>query len=289
MIKKSFEARAKINLGLEILFKRPDGFHEIKSIMQSICLSDTLEIELLEGSGIELETLGTEDIKTEDNLVFRAAELFLRECGKKFALKMRLIKRIPQMAGLGGGSSDAACTLKALNELSNFPLSDKELFSLASKLGSDVTFFLSEGTALVSGRGEIIASLGTLPRFFLLIAMPRFRSSTKELYSRFNKEEVSDIIEIGALVKLLDKQKYEEFFLSLKNRFEDLLTAEDAAEVLSLKEMFLKTGALGASLSGSGSAVFGVYPNEDNLNSAFEKLSGEISELYKTAFYTNFI
>ncbi|MGI6463285.1 MAG: 4-(cytidine 5'-diphospho)-2-C-methyl-D-erythritol kinase [Candidatus Scatomorpha sp.] len=289
MIKKSFEARAKINLGLEILFKRPDGFHEIKSIMQSICLSDTLEIELLEGSGIELETLGTEDIKTEDNLVFGAAELFLRECGKKFALKMRLIKRIPQMAGLGGGSSDAACTLKALNELSNFPLSDKELFSLASKLGSDVTFFLSEGTALVSGRGEIIESLGTLPRFFLLIAMPRFRSSTKELYSRFNKEKVSDTIEIGALVKLLDKQKYEEFFLSLKNRFEDLLTAGDAAEVLRLKEMFLKTGALGASLSGSGSAVFGVYPNEDCLNSAFEKLSGEISELYKTAFYTNFI
>jgi len=130
MIKKSFEARAKINLGLEILFKRTDGFHEIKSIMQSICLSDTLEFELKEGNSIELETLGDEKIKTEENLVFRAAELFLRECGKNFALKMRLIKRIPQMAGLGGGSSDAACTLKALNELSGFPLSDEELFSV---------------------------------------------------------------------------------------------------------------------------------------------------------------
>ena len=289
MIKKSFEARAKINLGLEILFKRTDGFHEIKSIMQSICLSDTLEFELKEGNSIELETLGDEKIKTEENLVFRAAELFLRECGKNFALKMRLIKRIPQMAGLGGGSSDAACTLKALNELSGFPLSDEELFSLASKLGSDVPFFLSGGTALVSGRGEIIESLSALPKFFLLIAMPRFCSSTKEMYSRFNKEEVSDIIEISALVKLLDKQRYKDFFSSLKNRFEDLLTAEDVAEVLRLKEMFLKTGALGASISGSGSAVFGVYPNEDCSNSAFEKLSGEISELYKTAFYTNFI
>ena len=289
MIKKSFEARAKINLGLEILFKRPDDFHEIKSIMQSICLSDTLEIELSEGNCIEFELLGDDNIKTEESLVFRAAELFLKESGKNFALKMRLIKRIPQMAGLGGVSSDAACTLKALNELSNFPLSDEKLFSLAMSLGSDVPFFLNEGTALISGRGEIIESLSALPKFFLLIAMPRFCSSTKEMYSRFNKEKVSDTIEIGASIRLLDERKYEDFFSSIKNRFEDLLTAEEAAEVLRLKEKFLKMGALGASLSGSGSAVFGVYSDEDSLNSAFEKLSEEISELYKTAFYTNII
>lgn len=287
MIKKSFEARAKINLGLEILFKRPDGFHEIKSIMQSICLSDTLEIEIAEGEGIELETLGKESIKTEDNLVFKAAELFLRENEKNFAIKMRLTKRVPLMSGLGGGSSDVACTLKALNELSGFPLSNKKLFSLALKLGSDVPFFLNEGTALVSGRGESLEKINALPKFFLLIAMPRFRSSTKELYSRFNKDEVSDIIDIGAMTKLLCEQKYEDFFSKLKNRFEDLLNAEEAAEVRKLKKRFLKTGALGASLSGSGSAVFGVYPDEDSLNSAFRELLGEMSELYKTSFYTN--
>ncbi len=287
MIKKSFEARAKINLGLEILFKRPDGFHEIKSIMQSICLSDTLEIEICEGEGIELETLGAEDIKTEDNLVFKAAELFLRESVKSYALKMRLIKRVPLMSGLGGGSSDAACTLKALNELLGFPLSDKKLFSLALKLGSDVPFFLNEGTALVSGRGDVLEKLSALPKFYLLIAMPRFRSSTKELYSRFNKDEVSDIIDIGAMTKLLYEQKYENFFSSLENRFEDLFDAEEAAEVCKLKKRFIKTGALGASLSGSGSAVFGVYPDEDSLNSAFRELSEITTQLYKTSFYTN--
>lgn len=287
MIKKSFEARAKINLGLEILFKRADGFHEIKSIMQSICLSDTLEIEISKGEGIEFETLGDENIniKAEDNLVFKAAEAFLSESSEKFGLKMRLIKRIPQMSGLGGGSSDAACALKALNELSGFPLSDERLFSLALKLGSDVPFFLNEGAALVSGRGEILESLSPLPKFFLLIALPRFRSSTKELYSRFDKGKISDIIDIAALAELLGERRYDEFFPSVRNRFEDLLDTREAAEVKTLKEKFLKNGALGASLSGSGSAVFGIYPDEESLNAAFEKLSKSTARLYKTSFY----
>lgn len=289
MIKKSFEARAKVNLGLEILFKRPDGFHEIRSIMQSVCLSDTLELEIRNGTGIEISLLGGDYIEAEDNLVFKAAKLFLKESGKSFAVKIRLIKRVPQKAGLGGGSSDAACTLKALNELSGFPLSDEKLFSLALTLGSDVPFFLNEGTALVSGRGEILEKLNPFPKFFLLIAMPCFRSDTGELYSRFYKDKISYIIDIDALAELAAAQRFDVFFPTLKNRFEDLLEACEAAEVSKLKESFLKTGALGASLSGSGSAVFGIYPDEARRDAAFQELSKSIHELYKTSFYTNII
>lgn len=287
MIKKSFEARAKINLGLEILFRRADGFHEIKSIMQNVRLSDTLSVEIADGEGIELKTLGAGNIKTEDNLVFRAAELFLKESGEKFALKMLLDKRIPQMAGLGGGSSDAACALKALNELRGFPLSEKKLFSLAAQLGSDIPFFLGEGAALASGRGEILERLEPMPEFFVLIAIPAFRSDTGELYSRFKTAEIREKINTDALFCFLKERRYREFFSSMKNRFEDLLGADERAEVSRLKESLLCPGALGASLSGSGSAVFGIYETEEQADAAYKALEGRVSELYSTSFYTN--
>lgn len=179
-------AYAKINLGLRVLRRRADGYHEIRSLLQSIALADELSLEERAG-GIELQDEPRLAIPPSENLVHRAAELLCKRAGPAPGLRIELMKRIPMGAGLGGGSSDAAATLVAVNELFGLDLRREELRRLALELGSDVPFFLEGGTCLVSGRGERVRRLPPLPPYHLVLLIPPFPLSTAEVYDALDR------------------------------------------------------------------------------------------------------
>ncbi|MGQ9601120.1 MAG: 4-(cytidine 5'-diphospho)-2-C-methyl-D-erythritol kinase [Candidatus Bipolaricaulia bacterium] len=187
-------AYAKINLGLRVLRKRGDGYHEIQTLMQSISLADELLIEPYghdqdQGLILDLDLEGEPPLPSppEENLVYRAAELIFKATGQPLNLRIKLLKRIPVGAGLGGGSSDGAATLIGLNRLLELGLSEEQLASLAAPLGSDVPFFLKGGTCLISGRGERVVRLPALPKYHFVLLIPPFALSTAEVYREFDR------------------------------------------------------------------------------------------------------
>ncbi len=246
---KSF---AKLNLFLDVLKKRGDGYHEISSIMQTISLHDTLTFEKIE-RGFHLES--TVNIPRE-NSIKKAYEIFKREVGLSFGVRVKLFKRIPMGTGLGGGSSNAAAILKYLAFQTG--LSDKDLLEIAAKVGSDVPFFLKCGTALVSGRGELIERLDDLPKYGVDLAIPRVRISTAEAYSwlredDFEKSKCSPL-ELYEAYRLKDKSLIVECSY---NVFQEVILKE-FWEIRSALKYLEKKNPIVAMMTGSGSAVFGV-------------------------------
>jgi 4-diphosphocytidyl-2-C-methyl-D-erythritol kinase len=179
-------AYAKINLGLRVLGRREGGYHEIQSLMQTIDLADQLILEQ-GGVGIELDVEPCLGGSSQENLVYRAAELISKTAGSVPDLRLKLSKKIPVGAGLGGGSSDAAATLAGVNRLLELNLNHGRLRALAAELGSDVPFFLEGGSCLVSGRGEILKKLPTLPRYPLVLLLPPFSLSTAAVFGEFDR------------------------------------------------------------------------------------------------------
>lgn len=179
----TIQAHAKVNLVLRVLSKRDDGFHEIETLMAPISLCDSLEIMVGEGRGVEIDC-DEPDVPTgPQNLIWRAADVFSQETGRKFSLQVTLHKMIPHGAGLGGGSSDAAATLRALNDLLQTHLSDSALIALAAKIGSDVPFFVCETAAWCRGRGEVMQPAEPTGPLQLLLVKPPFPVSTAEAYT----------------------------------------------------------------------------------------------------------
>jgi 4-diphosphocytidyl-2-C-methyl-D-erythritol kinase len=252
-------AFAKVNLGLKILAKRPDNYHEIRTIYQTVALHDLLEISLLKSQGeVEVECEAPGIPQGPANLVYRACELWRRAQNSRVGIRIRLEKMIPAGSGLGGASSDAAATLLALERLSGDRLDDPSRFGLASELGSDVPLFLVGGRVLGCGRGEEVYPLVDLPTRSCLIAYPGFSIYTAEAYR-------------GASLRLTKKAKVPSMFnfgawpqLSLsewgpaENDFEGVVFAK-WPELALLKRQLIRAGAETASLTGSGSAVYGIF------------------------------
>lgn len=255
-------ACAKVNYTLDVLSLRPDGFHGIASVMQTVSLADTITITAWGKPGIALECIDP-DIPADDrNLAWRAAEAALREANREEGLRIQIEKRIPSQAGLGGGSSDAAHTLLAVDRLLGLRISKDRMAALAAGLGSDVPFFLTGGTAVARGRGEVITPLQDGPPLWFVIVKPPEDVSTGSAY--------------GALDAIPDRQsarstrKMEEALLAgdvdrviarMTNDFEQAIFAEHSAIAL-LHDEFLMARARNARLCGSGSAVFGVTTDE---------------------------
>ncbi len=252
----SLKAPAKVNLFLEILGKRDDGYHEIETIMQEIDLADDLQFEEIQ-EGVTLECNDKNIPLNQENLVCKAANLILKECGIKKGALINLEKKIPVGAGLGGGSSDAAATLKALNLLWKVGLNDGELIEFAAKLGSDIPFFIKGKTSLCSGRGEKISPVEVRSRMDYIILFPHVHISTETIYKNLK-------------IDLTKKRKNVSFFLDalkfsevagigklLFNSFEEVIfaTYPDLLQVESSLEVF---DFCGLSISGSGSAFFGL-------------------------------
>ena len=252
----SLKAPAKVNLFLEILGKRDDGFHEIETIMQEIDLADSLQFEETQ-EGVTLECNDKNIPANQDNLVCKAANLILEECGIKKGVLINLEKNIPVGAGLGGGSSDAATTLKALNSLWKVGLNNEELMEFAAKLGSDIPFFINGKTALCRGRGELITPVEVRNRMDYIILFPRVHISTETIYKNLKIDLTKKRKDVSFFLDALKYSEVAGISKLLFNRLEEIIfaTYPDLLQVKSTLESF---DFCGLSISGSGSAFFGL-------------------------------
>jgi len=259
---------AKINLALSVLGRRADGYHDIETIFQSIDLGD--ELEFLPASQLDLTCENFQDVPKEDNLLWKAAILLASQFGETPGAHITLRKTIPSGAGLGGGSSNAAAALLGLRRFWHLEVSDAELFSIASKLGSDIPFFLNGGTALGTGRGEQISALPDPPTEDLVIIFPGIHVSTAEAYRSLNlglTSRTTDhrIQRFCGLVQSKRRCRTEIF-----NDFEaSILPAYPAIE--EAKRFLKDRGAVATLLSGSGSSVFGFFSDGESASAAAQE------------------
>lgn len=248
-------ASAKVNLALEVLGKRPDGYHELVTLLQAVDLSDRLTLE--EHDGVTLQTTDPGLPKDDTNLVVRTVRLLQAATGDSHGVRITLAKRIPVAAGLGGGSSDAAATLWGLNRLWKLRWPAARLAELATELGMDVPFFLRGGRALATGRGEILTPLPAAPRLALVLVNPNFPLSTREVYGRVPPDLRGDGSRARAVVDALATRSATRVAVSLYNSLE--MVVEPAHPVITrIKAALQGAGALGAVMSGSGPTVVGV-------------------------------
>ncbi len=243
---------AKVNLFLEIPWKRVDGYHEVRTVLQHVDLCD--EIRILEArQGISVECIGLPCPGGEENLAYRAAALFFQSCGIRAGVRIQIAKRIPLGAGLGGGSSNAASTLWGLNRLFGAGLSPEGLRRLGTQLGSDVPFFFGGPTAWASGRGEELHHLPPFPCSWLLIAFPSFPVPTAWAYANL---ELTGEDKSITVIRAAEKGNYEPLLSSSRNCFEEVVFRRYPV-VKHVKESLDAWGARPALMTGSGSAVFG--------------------------------
>ena len=255
-------AYAKLNLAFEVLGKRADGYHEVKTIMQSVGLSDLLTIEPWPTLRVECDS---PELSGEANLVWKAAESLARIRGIQPRANIRVQKRIPIAMGLGGGSSNAAATLRALNNLWELSASTKDLAEIAAKIGSDVSFFLWGGTALAEGRGELVSPLPPIPPFNLTLVFPdlEISSKTERMYSRLTPANYSD----GGTTRLLTQMLMSGQFVAesirgcIYNVFQDIAEWEFPA-LSQMRQAVLERGGPELYLCGAGPAMFAVPSSE---------------------------
>lgn len=254
-------AFAKINLTLDVLDKRSDGYHEIQSIMQTISIRDDVELILGTGKPWSLSCDMEGVPQDASNLAWRAAEVFCRTAGKDpEGLDIRIAKRIPTQAGLGGGSADAGAVLRALNRHYDYPFSVYALAELGAEVGSDVPFCTLCGTALCEGRGERLRKLPDLPESFFVVCKPDFSVSTPELYRRLDGTAIARRPDQTAMEAAIVRGEAGAVAEQLCNVFEPLVTAEHL-ELNYIKSLMNSYGALGFAMTGSGSAVYALAPS----------------------------
>lgn len=252
-------AFAKINLTLDVLDKRPDGYHNIKSIMQAVSLRDDLEIDIGTGAPWRL-VCDKENVPADErNLAWKAAKVFYEATGKDpDGLEIRIVKRIPTEAGLGGGSADAAAVLRALNRHYDYPFSVLALAELGAQVGSDVPFCTICGTAMAEGRGERLRKLPDMPDdCCIVICKPDFSSSTPELYRKLDEKTIANRPDHQAMESALLTGDLGMIAQNLCNVFDPVVT-EEHLELNYIKSIFNSYGAIGYQMTGSGSAVFAI-------------------------------
>ena len=259
MITLETRAYAKVNLTLDILEKRPDGYHELQSVMQQISICDDIGIDLETGEDWRLEC-DREDIPTDSsNLAWKAVGLFYKRLGKDpGGVTIRITKRIPAQAGLGGGSADAAAVLKALNDHEGNPFSQVELEALGGKLGSDVPFCVRGGTVLCEGRGERMTTLQPMPDCFYCVAMPDFSMSTAAVYGAYDANPPKYRPDHPGMLAALEAGDLLKVAGHCGNAMEKVVAVEHP-KIWEMRTVMEDCGALGAAMTGSGSAVYGVF------------------------------
>ena len=264
-------APAKLNLTLEVGEKRSDGYHEVQSVMSCAALYDEVTLESGTSGGISM-TCDCPGLPLDDtNLCLRAAKLFFKKTGIPCdGLHIDLSKRIPMQSGLGGGSADAAAVLRGLRKLYRPEMMIKDLERMAAELGSDVPFCVRSVTAMVRGRGEQLLKLPKLPLCWFVICKPEFSFSTAEMYAKLDEKEPVSSIDTLGLIKALEYQDMQEISDRLGNCFEGVL--EESSEIFAIKNRLLALGARNACMSGSGSAVYGLFTQKDEAKAAAAEL-----------------
>ena len=254
-------ARAKINLTLDILGKRADGFHEVSMIMQTLELADIVELE--KADAITLKISGNDSLPTDEkNLAFRVALEVQNFCNKNFGVSINLTKKIPSAAGLAGGSSDAAAVIRGLNILYDLNLSVEEMCEIAAKIGSDVPYCVIGGTCLATGRGEILTRLDDLPTFQVVLIKPHGEISTAWAYQTYDDNPAQFHPQNNEIINLLKEKNYDAAFKKFSNVLEPVAIKKIPA-IQTYKKFLLDNGAKVAMMSGSGPTVFALIDNFD--------------------------
>jgi 4-diphosphocytidyl-2-C-methyl-D-erythritol kinase len=279
------KAPAKINLSLDVLHKRNDGFHEVEMVMTMVDLADRLEISPLEQDQIVLTSQAGYIPLDEKNLAYQAALLLKERYHIKQGVHIHLDKKIPVAAGLGGGSSDAAAALCGLNRLWGLNIPRDELMKLGEELGSDVPFCIARGTAVARGRGEILEPIASPPQCWVVLAKPPVSVSTKEIYSRLKVEEIRHHPPTARLVQAIEAKNFAEMCRCMGNVLEPV-TMEMYPEVKRIKQCMIRLGADGVLMSGSGPTVFGLVNRPSKIRRIYNGLRGFCRHVYVVRMLT---
>ena len=257
----SLKAMAKINLGLDVVGKRPDGYHELRMVMQMINLYDKVNIEKTPKNGIQVETNLSFLPVNENNIVYKAAKLLMDEFHIQDGVKISLEKHIPVAAGMAGGSSGGAAVLFGMNRLFNLRLNKRELMARGVRLGADVPYCLLRTTALSEGIGEILTTLKPMPDCTIVVAKPAVSVSTKTVFGKLKLDEIRQHPDIDAIVRAINDGDLGAIADHMGNVLETV-TIRDYPVIGEIKELMKTMGARGALMSGSGPTVFGIFDDE---------------------------
>lgn len=277
-MKYLLKAPAKINLSLDVLYKRDDGFHEVEMVMTTIDLADRLEIEELSSNAIQLQSQYRFVPDDNRNLAYQAAHIIKERFNIKQGVSISLEKNIPVAAGLAGGSSDAAAVLRGLNTMWKLGLTTEELAAIGAEIGSDVSFCVYGGTALARGRGELITPLSSPPHCWVILAKPTIGVSTADIYKRLNLDKVQHP-NTNAMIEALKHNNYKKMCDHLGNVLESV-TLKLHPEVTAIKEQMIRFGADAVMMSGSGPTVFGLVQYESRLQRIYNALRGFCDQVY---------
>lgn len=283
-------AHGKINLSLDVLGRRNDGYHEVKMIMHTVALHDGIFIKKERERGIRMECNLPSLPTNEENLMVRAAKAIMDEFYIEEGLSLRLMKRLPVAAGMAGGSADAAAVFHGINQLFHLNLSTEELEKRAVKLGADIPFCLHKGCYLSEGIGEKLCKLPSLPPCTILLVKPAFSLSTKLIYENLHLENITDAEhpDVDRMIKELESGSLEDI-CALGDNLLEKVSISLRPEIQVLKDFFIKEGALLSLMSGSGPTVFGIFPEKEKEKAKMilqSLRSGEHKDLIENAWIT---
>lgn len=279
----TLKAPAKLNLTLDVKSRRPDGYHNIESIMHQIDLSDRVVLKEIP-EGIRVESTNPLLPGGSGNLAYRAAEMFLGKYGIKKGVSIYLAKNIPLGAGLAGGSTDAAAVLKGLSQIFGLDVEPGELMGLGAKIGSDVPFCMLGGTAIAEGRGEILTPVRNLAKLHFILVNPGFSVSTARIYELLDNEKITDRPDMEKVVRALEVNDAAAVGAGLGNVME-LATFKLFPELKEIKSDLLGGRAAGALMSGSGPTVFAVYENLEQAGEEYDKIKRKYPRVFLCSSY----
>ena len=280
------KAYAKINLGLDVLRRREDGYHEVKMVMQTVDLYDVLLVSKKEEDIITISTQREEIPVNEDNLIYKAIKLMKDQYGFEGGVHVELVKNIPIAAGMAGGSTDAAAAMRAVNELFELNRPVEELEKHAVKIGADVPYCIQGGTVLSEGIGEVLTKLPNAPQCILLIAKPDIMVSTKYVYENLNLPELKKHPDIDLMVEAIREGDAEKMLEPMDNVLATV-TEEKYEIIKEIKQTMKRNGAIKAMMSGSGPTVFGIFETMVQAATAFDAIKEK--DLAREIFISKFI
>lgn len=277
----TIQAHAKLNLTLDVLGRREDGYHDLKMVMQSITLADRLTLRPGRAPGIQVSSSFHFLPTGEKNLAGKAAVCFYQALGRPARdLDISITKHVPVCAGMAGGSSDAAAVLRALNRLEGDPFSPEELAHVGEAVGSDVPYCVLGCTALAQGRGEVLTPLSPLPHCWVVACKPDFPVSTPELFARIDSCRIRRRPDADGLMAALEQGDLMEVARRMYNVFEDVLPERQLARVADIKNTLIQQGALGANMSGTGPTAFGLFSSQSQAQAAYDVLKQRYQEVF---------
>ncbi|ERK32173.1 4-(cytidine 5'-diphospho)-2-C-methyl-D-erythritol kinase [Clostridium intestinale] len=275
------KAYGKINIALEVVGKREDGYHLLRMIMQNIDLYDLIELNEKRSNDITIECNKPYVPKDDRNLAYKAARLFMDTYKINRGIHIDIIKNIPVAAGLAGGSTNAAAVLKALNEMFDVGASEQELMNLGVKLGADIPYCIKGGTCLCEGIGEKISELKSFKDKILVLVKPPFGVSTKDVYGAIDINKIFKKVLVNELIEAIEKDDLLFVAQNMKNHLENV-TLRRHPLIIKIKEDMIKMGSIGSMMSGSGPTVFGFFDDMLKAQSCYERMKKQFNDVFIT-------